>query len=157
MSYVPLPGFKVVALSRAITLSAWVAAIALSLGFFTGWRVHAWRDASAELRAVKFANVRNGAATTYQREVGARYEQRRAAREEAFREHEPAREAFLASRPDLRDVDIGADGLCLWVAANRGLRPAEAGCRVAGADAALAPGTLVEPAAGSPGEPHGER
>lgn len=116
--------FQAVAIAVA---AAFLLGSALS-GFGT-WRVLRWMDASAALKVERVESADRVTEGDRQHDIGVRHATQRNQIETTFTEISDATDAAITARPDLRELDLGADVLCVWAAANAGRTTTEAGCR----------------------------
>ena len=86
-------------------------AIVLGFGFWLGMEFQKGRHALIELAETRAEQRQTARVQAHQDEVSAEYEQGRVEREARARITDAELEAFIASRPDLWNCDIGADGL----------------------------------------------
>lgn len=122
-------------------------AIAVAAAFLLGgaisglgtWRVLRWMDTSAALKVERRESAERVAEGERQHDVGVRHAMKRSAIDQTFSEISDATDAAITARPALRELDLGADVLCVWQAANAGRTTADAGCGTEPAMPAAAP------------------
>lgn len=131
MSWYPFPGVRVFALKSVVAAVVIAFLAGAALGFVSAWRIYGWHQAASELKVERASTAERHREETRQRAIGQRRMNKHDLIDQTFVEISDATEIVVSAQPDLRTLDLGADVLCLWRAANEGRSPAAAGCRPA--------------------------
>ncbi|MDC8012919.1 hypothetical protein [Tahibacter soli] len=145
---------KLPTLSQPLVSYALAAAV-VAAGFAGGWTARGWREAKADLKAVRADAAAIEKETARRQIIGARYEQEREAVDQFYRALPYWWPRVVADRPDLEHVDIGPVGLCVWNRWNAG--PGSVHTCAAGEGTDDVAGGQERGAAGPDGEPRGDR
>ncbi|HRQ63900.1 MAG TPA: hypothetical protein PKZ76_03400 [Xanthomonadaceae bacterium] len=116
---------RVVSWGRAALAVIGASALMASAGFGAGWMARGWHQAQTDLKVERHDSQQAAVERQRQRGIVSDYIARREQIATDFRGLDHEIPAFIAARPDLAGVDLGADGLQLiarWDAAGMGGR-----------------------------------
>lgn len=131
MSGFPFPSVRVFAVKSVVAAVVIAFLAGAALGFASAWRIYGWREAATDLKVERANTADRLQQETRQRAIGQRRMNKQDLIDQTFVEISDATEIVVSAQPDLRTLDLGADVLCLWRAANAGRSPVAAGCRPA--------------------------